>query len=389
MHDTFSALGVSAPVVEALASNGIHEPFNIQTLALPDAIAGLDILGKAPTGSGKTLAFTIPIVERTDPADRRPSALVLVPTRELCLQVADTFGAIARAKGLKVATVYGGAPIPAQAKRAKEAHVIVATPGRLQDLVQRRMIALDNVRILVLDEADRMLDMGFKPQVEKLMRSMPRERQTLLFSATLDGEVDELARAYTDSPSRIEANLPVEQEGGPVDHTFIAVTPEDKLDKLIEELNRERGLALVFVRTKRGADRLASKPLRNDVNAVALHGDMTQSAREKALKRFRSGQATTLVATDVAARGLDLDDITHVINFDPPEDEKGYVHRVGRTGRAGRSGSGITFVLPDQQADVSRVAARLGHREEFEAEGMRSAAPRRVYTSRRGRRSRW
>jgi ATP-dependent RNA helicase RhlE len=389
MHDTFSALGVSAPVVEALASNGIHEPFNIQTLALPDAIAGLDILGKAPTGSGKTLAFTIPIVERTDPADRRPSALVLVPTRELCLQVADTFGAIARAKGLKVATVYGGAPIPAQAKRAKEAHVIVATPGRLQDLVQRRMIALDNVRILVLDEADRMLDMGFKPQVEKLMRSMPRERQTLLFSATLDGEVDELARAYTDSPSRIEANLPVEQEGGPVDHTFIAVTPEDKLDKLIEELNRERGLALVFVRTKRGADRLASKLLRNDVNAVALHGDMTQSAREKALKRFRSGQATTLVATDVAARGLDLDDITHVINFDPPEDEKGYVHRVGHTGRAGRSGSGITFVLPDQQADVSRVAARLGHREEFEAEGMRSAAPRRVYTSRRGRRSRW
>jgi ATP-dependent RNA helicase RhlE len=389
MHDTFSALGVSAPVVEALASNGIHEPFNIQTLALPDAIAGLDILGKAPTGSGKTLAFTIPIVERTDPADRRPSALVLVPTRELCLQVADTFGAIARAKGLKVATVYGGAPIPAQAKRAKEAHVIVATPGRLQDLVQRRMIALDNVRILVLDEADRMLDMGFKPQVEKLMRSMPRERQTLLFSATLDGEVDELARAYTDSPSRIEANLPVEQEGGPVDHTFIAVTPEDKLDKLIEELNRERGLALVFVRTKRGADRLASKLLRNDVNAVALHGEMTQSAREKALKRFRSGQATTLVATDVAARGLDLDDITHVINFDPPEDEKGYVHRVGRTGRAGRSGSGITFVLPDQQADVSRVAARLGHREEFEAEGMRSAAPRRVYTSRRGRRSRW
>jgi superfamily II DNA/RNA helicase len=389
MQLSFSALGVSAPVVEALASNGIHEPFNIQTLALPDALAGLDILGKAPTGSGKTLAFSLPIVERTNADDRRPAALVLVPTRELCLQVAGTFGAIAKAKGLTVATVYGGAPIPAQAKRAKDAHVIVATPGRLQDLVQRRMIALDNVRILVLDEADRMLDMGFKPQVEKLMRLLPRERQTMLFSATLDGEVNELAVNYTDSPSRIEAQLPVEQEGGPVDHTFIAVTPENKLDKLVEELERERGLALVFVRTKRGADRLASKLVRRDVNAVALHGDMTQSAREKALKRFRSGQATTLVATDVAARGLDLDDITHVINFDPPEDDKGYVHRVGRTGRAGRSGSGITFVLPDQQADVSRVAARLGHREEFEAEGMQVAAPRKVYSSRRGRRSRW
>jgi ATP-dependent RNA helicase RhlE len=389
MQESFSALGVSAPVIEALAASGIHEPFNIQTLALPDALAGLDILGKAPTGSGKTLAFSVPIVERTHAGDRRPSALVLVPTRELCLQVADTFVAIAKAKGLTVATVYGGAPIPAQAKRAKDAHVIVATPGRLQDLIQRRMISLDNVRILVLDEADRMLDMGFKPQVEKLMRLLPRERQTMLFSATLDGEVDELARNYTDSPSRIEAQLPVEQEGGPVEHTFIAVTPENKLERLVEQLEHERGLALIFVRTKRGADRLASKLVRRDINAVALHGDMTQSAREKALKRFRSGQATTLVATDVAARGLDLDDITHVINFDPPEDEKGYVHRVGRTGRAGRSGTGITFVLPDQQADVSRVAAKLGHRDEFEAEGMQVAAPRKVYTSRRSRRSRW
>jgi superfamily II DNA/RNA helicase len=389
MQESFATLGVSAPVVEVLASRGIHAPFNIQTLALPDALAGLDILGKAPTGSGKTLAFALPIVERTDPADRRPAALVLVPTRELALQVSETIELLGKARGLKIATVYGGAPIPAQAKRAKDAHVIVATPGRLTDLVNRRMVALDHVKILVLDEADRMLDMGFKPQVEKIMRLLPRERQTMLFSATLDGEVDELARAYTDSPSRIEADLPVEQADGPVDHSFISVTPENKLEKLIAELERERGLALVFVRTKRGADRLATKLVRNNINAVALHGDMTQSAREKALKRFRSGAATTLVATDVAARGLDLDDITHVINFDPPEDDKGYVHRVGRTGRAGRSGSGITFVLPDQQADVSRVAAKLGHRDQFEAEGMQVAAPRKVYTSRRGRRSRW
>jgi ATP-dependent RNA helicase RhlE len=389
MHEDFAALGVSAGVIEVLAKAGIDAPFNIQTLALPDALAGLDILGKAPTGSGKTLAFSLPIVERTEPGDRRPAALVLVPTRELAIQVAETLELVAKPKGLSVATVYGGSPIPAQAKRAKDAHVIVATPGRLTDLVQRRMVALDNVRILVLDEADRMLDMGFKPQVEKIMRMLPRERQTMLFSATLDGEVDDLARSYTDSPSRIEADLPVEQADGPVDHTFISVTPENKLEKLIEELNRERGLALVFVRTKRGADRLATKLIRSEVDAVALHGDMTQSARERALKRFRDGKASTLVATDVAARGLDLDDITHVINFDPPEDDKGYVHRVGRTGRAGRSGSGITFVLPDQQADVSRFANKLGHREQFEAEGMQSAAPRKVYSSRRGRGSRW
>jgi superfamily II DNA/RNA helicase len=234
-----------------------------------------------------------------------------------------------------------------------------------------------------------MLDMGFKPQVEKILRTMPRQRQTMLFSATLDGEVDELARSYTDSPSRIEADLPVEQVGGPVEHTFVSVTPDNKLDRLVEELERERGLAIVFVRTKRGADRLASKLVRREIDAVALHGDMTQGARERALKRFRAGKATTLVATDVAARGIDLQDITHVINFDPPEDEKGYVHRVGRTGRAGRSGTGITFVLPDQQDDVSRVAARLGHREQFEAEGMTVAKPRKVYTSRRGRNSRW
>ncbi len=389
MQESFTALGVSAPVVEALAARGIHAPFKIQTLALPDALGGLDILGKAPTGSGKTLAFSLPIVERTDPSDNRPSALVLVPTRELCTQVAETLEPLAKAAGLQVASVYGGAPLPAQAKRAKTAHVIVATPGRMQDLVQRRLVSLDRVKILVLDEADRMLDMGFRPQVEKLMRQLPRERQTMLFSATLDGEVGELARAYTQSPSRIEAQLHTEGATGEIDHAFVSVTAENKLDKLVEELERERGLALVFVRTKRGADRLASKLVRRGLDAVAMHGDMTQKARERALERFRSGKATTLIATDVAARGLDLDDITHVINFDPPEDDKGYVHRVGRTGRAGRSGQGITFVLPDQQADVSRVAAKLGHGEQFEAEGMTVAKPRKVYTSRRGRNSRW
>ena len=387
-ENTFRALGVSAQVAQALAACDIHSPFPIQTLVLPDALSGLDVLAKAPTGSGKTLAFGLAIVERTS-ADARPGALVLVPTRELAAQVAQVLETVAGPRKLRIASVYGGAPLGAQAKRAGAAHVLVATPGRLQDLVERRLVRLDDVRILVLDEADRMLDMGFKPQVERILRRLPRERQTMLFSATLDGEVGELARSFTRNPSRVEARPPTEQEHGEVEHRFVPVTTGDKVERLVEELNAERGLALVFVRTKRGADRLVQKLARHDVHALALHGDMAQSARERALGRFRSGNVTTLVATDVAARGLDLVEITHVINFDPPEDDKGYVHRVGRTGRAGRSGSGITLVLPEQQADVSRVASRLGHREQYEVRGLRSAPNRLVYTSRRGRRSRW
>jgi superfamily II DNA/RNA helicase len=388
-QESFRVLGVSAPAVEALAARGIHAPFPIQSLVLPDALAGLDILAKSPTGSGKTLAFALPIVERTSPASTGPAALVLVPTRELAAQVTEELGSIARTKGLSVAAVYGGAPIASQAKRARTAHVLIATPGRMHDLVERRLVSLDRVRILVLDEADRMLDMGFKPQVDRIVRRLPRERQTMFFSATLYGEVDELARAYTDSPSRFEAEAQSELDQGEVEHRFVAVTADDKVERLIEELERERGLALVFVRTRHGAERLARKLATRGVGVVALHGDMSQPARERALARFRAGSVTTLVATDVAARGLDLVEITHVINYDPPEDDKGYVHRVGRTGRAGRGGNGVTFVLPEQQADVSRVAARLGHREQFEQDGLQTAAARRVYTSRRGRRSRW
>jgi ATP-dependent RNA helicase RhlE len=211
----------------------------------------------------------------------------------------------------------------------------------------------------------------------------------MLFSATLDGEVGDLAQAYTDDPSRFEARREEAEDDGEIEHHFVAVTAEGKLDTLVELLQAEPGLSLVFVRTKRGADRLVDKLKRRIISAAAMHGDMGQSQRERALERFRSGKVTTLVATDVAARGLDLDDIEHVINFDPPEDDKGYVHRVGRTGRAGRSGRGSTLVLPDQQADVSRVAAMAGHRENFESTGMRTARPKLVYTSRRGRRSRW
>jgi ATP-dependent RNA helicase RhlE len=387
-QQSFRALGVSAEVEQVLAARNITSPFRIQTLVLADALAGADVLAKAPTGSGKTLAFALPIVERTKPGDS-PAALVLVPTRELALQVAAEIALVAAPKRLRVATVYGGAPLGTQAKRAKTANVVVATPGRLQDLLDRRMISLDRVQILILDEADRMLDMGFKPQVEKILRRMPRERQTMLFSATLDGEVLELAREYTQNAARFEAELPKGREQGEVEHKFVSVTADAKVEALVRELERDRDLALVFVRTKRGAERLVQKLNRHDVKADALHGDMTQGARERALARFRSGAVTTLVATDVAARGLDLDNITHVINFDPPADDTAYVHRVGRTGRAGRDGSGVTFVLPEQQGEVSRVARMLGHTQQFEREGMKVAPARTVYTSRRGRRSRW
>ncbi|HZO61500.1 MAG TPA: DEAD/DEAH box helicase [Gaiellaceae bacterium] len=386
---SFRALGVSAEVARTLERRGIVTPFPIQALVLPDALAGLDVLAKAPTGSGKTFAFGIPVVERATPADGTPSVLVLVPTRELAAQVTGELEEIGRAKGLRAAAVYGGAPIGGQAKRARGAHVLVATPGRLHDLLERRVVSLDRVRTLVLDEADRMLDMGFKPQVDRIVRRLPRARQTMLFSATLDGAVGELAGAYTGNPVRVEARPAESEERVEVEHTFVSVTADGKLDRLVEELESERGLALVFVRTKRGADRLARKLEARSVPALALHGDMTQGQRERSLARFRSGRVTTLVATDVAARGLDLSDITHVINYDPPEDDKGYVHRVGRTGRAGRGGRGVTFVLPEQQADVGRVAGRLGHGEQFAREGMLAGRAKLVYSGRRGRRSRW
>ena len=390
-QQSFHGLGVSTPVAEALSRRSITTPFPIQTRVIPDALAGLDILAKSPTGSGKTLAFAVPIVERLDESARskKPSALILVPTRELAAQVAEDFAGIASARKLTVAAVFGGVGIPAQAKRAKTADVLVATPGRLEDLVSRRMITLDAIRILVLDEADRMLDMGFRPQVDRIVRRLSRERQTMFFSATLDGEVGQMAGEYTRGAQRHEAIPQTDQVSGQVEHLFVPVTAETKVEKLVELLSEERGKALVFVRTKRGADRLVRKLERHDVAAVAMHGDKTQGAREKALKRFDAGKVSTLVATDVAARGLDLDRITHVINFDPPAEGKDYVHRVGRTGRAGRNGTGITLVLPEQQADVSRVAARVGEVGQFETQGMKVAAPRVVYTSRRGRNDRW
>src|SRR5919198_2336698 len=326
-QQSFRELGVSRPVVDALAARSIHAPFRIQELVLPDALAGLDVLAKSPTGSGKTLAFAVPIVERTTRNDPRLSALVLVPTRELASQVTADFEPLARAKGLSVASAYGGVPLKSQGKRAAGAHILVATPGRLEDLAARRLVDLSRVRTFVLDEADRMLDMGFQPQVDRIVKRLPRNRQTMFFSATLDGPVGELARAYTNSPSRFEVAASID-EPAEIEHRFVPVTHDTKVETLVDHIRASES-TLVFVRTKRGADRLVQKLAPPGVTPAAMHGDMSQRARERALAPFESGAVETLVATDVAARGLDLDDVTHVINFDPPEEDKGYVHRTG------------------------------------------------------------
>ncbi|HEY5295728.1 MAG TPA: DEAD/DEAH box helicase [Gaiellaceae bacterium] len=390
MSQSFTALGVSEPLVRVLTQRNIHSPFAVQELALPDALAGLDILAQSPTGSGKTLAFGLPLVERTAAGGKQPGALVLVPTRELATQVAADLKPLAAVKGLRITAVYGGTSVGQQAKAARSAHILIATPGRLNDLLERRMVSLDGVRVLVLDEADRMLDMGFQPQVDRILSHVPTNRQTMLFSATLEGPVDALAQRYTNNASRFRAELPAERRGGDIEHQFVAVTNDDKLDRLVEHLRGDRGLTLVFVRTKHGADKLVKKLSRHDVAATAMHGNMSQNQRERSLSRFESGKVSTLVATDVAARGLDIDDITHVINFDPPHGDEDYVHRVGRTGRAGRSGTGVTFVLPEQQTDVGKLASRLGHGDTFAASGMRvtktsSPRPQARRQRRRGR----
>ena len=387
MTTTFAQLGVSEPVIRALEARGVDEPFAVQTLVLRDAIAGRDVLARSATGSGKTLAFALPIVERVRPDDPTPTALVLVPTRELAQQVADEFTPVAKAMGLRVGVAYGGVSMREQARGNAKAHVLIATPGRLQDLIERGTVKVDRVKILILDEADRMLDMGFQPQVDRIVRRMPKQRQTMFFSATLDGPVGRLARAYTDEPVLHEVESVGETVEG-LDHQFVQVSAQGKVDALIELLGHDGELTLVFVRTKRGADRLVHKLKAKGIKADALHGDMAQNARTRALARFETAKVDVLVATDVAARGLDLDGISHVVNYDPPNDDKGYVHRVGRTARAGRTGTSITLVTADQQGDVGRMAARLDLHEDFEDSGMKVAPPRVVFSaSGSGRRS--
>ena len=373
---SFADLGVQKNIVRALEARGITTPFPVQRLVLGDVIEGRDVLVKAPTGSGKTLAFAIPMVQCTAPATATPAALVLAPTRELACQIAEELDALAGARSLRVCAVYGGVGISAQARRAARAHILVATPGRLQDLLDRRTFSLGSVRLLVLDEADRMLDMGFRPAVDRIVSACPAERQTLFFSATLDGLAGEVAERYTSDAVVHEYAPPGPGAAQSVDHRFVPVAAEERMQALLTELASERDLALVFVRTKRGADRLAKRLQSAEVNALAIHGDKSQRQRELALERFQSGRIDTLVATDVAARGIDVERISHVINYDPPMDHDTYIHRIGRTGRAGRSGVGITLVSQADTAEMRRLARRLGIRHGLGAEdnGRREAA---------------
>ena len=360
MSSTFADLGVTEAVAGALARRGFDSPFAVQSLVIPDVLDGRDVLVKSPTGSGKTLAFGVPLADLVDPDAAWPSALILAPTRELAAQIVDELAGVMKASDLRITAVYGGVGIHSQAKQAGRSHVLVATPGRLLDLIERRAVSLDAIEFLVLDEADRMLDMGFKPVVDRIVRMTPDDRQTLLFSATLEGEVGRIAAAYTTDAVRRE-HKPAPERIGTVDHRFHRVAHEAKVSALVHELgDPQRGLTLVFVRTKRGADRLVKRLAKQNVHAVAMHGDKSQSQREKALARFESGRVDTLVATDVAARGIDVRGITHVINYDAPAAREDYVHRVGRTARAGASGVGITFVLDDQAREVAKFAGELG-----------------------------
>ncbi len=357
---TFAGLGVDDDLAEALAARGITTPFPIQQLTIADALAGRDVCGKAKTGSGKTLAFGLPILQRVTPAEAsRPRALVLVPTRELANQVCDELEPLGASRKVRVIAIYGGANIDKQVKElTRGAEVVVATPGRMIDLIERGEVDISGIETVVLDEADRMADMGFLPQVEWICRHIEGHHQTLLFSATLDGVVQVLIDRYQTDPVRhevISAEVTVEE----MQHRFLHVHQMDKV-KVTAAIAGASHRTLVFVRTKRGADRLVRQLGTEKVRAAAIHGDLRQRMRERALADFSEGKLPVLVATDVAARGIHVDDVDVVIHFDPPEDHKAYLHRSGRTARAGESGVVATLVLWDQELEVKRLMKRLG-----------------------------
>ena len=359
MTPTFADQGLRPDVVASLAQRGIHDPFPIQTLTLRDALAGRDVSGKAPTGSGKTLAFGLPLLAGIDRAvPRRPTGLVLVPTRELASQVCDELRLLARPYGHKVSAVYGGVGFGGQkAALKKGVEVLVACPGRLADLIQQGEVKLDHVQVVVVDEADRMADMGFLPEVTRLLDRTPDDRQTLLFSATLDGAVDQLVRRYQADPVRHEvAGEPADRTAAT--HRFWKVTAPDRV-RLCAQVIAAAGPTIVFCRTKRGTDRLARRLEQAGVRAAAIHGDRSQRQRERALAEFTAGRVQALVATDVAARGIHVDDVSCVVHFDPPADAKDYVHRSGRTARAGARGSVVSLVEGSKASDVKALQRAL------------------------------
>jgi len=357
---SFADLGCSSAVIDALAKRGMTAPFAIQNQVIADVLAGRDLLARSPTGSGKTLAFGIPIVEKIAAEATRPAALILAPTRELATQIVEEIRPIAHARALRITAVYGGVGLLKQGQDAARAHIVVATPGRLEDQLDRGAFSLRNVKILVLDEADRMLDMGFRPAVDRIVAMCPPDRQTLFTSATLEGAAGKAAREYTRDPVLHEHGPTDRRASLDVEHRFVQVEHEHRVEALVEQLKHGDGLTLVFVRTKHGADRLTKRLHAHGIVAAAMHGDKTQRQRERALADFEAFRVDTLVATDVAARGIDVDRISHVINFDPPADSETYVHRIGRTGRAGATGIGITLVAPDQRREVAQMVSELG-----------------------------
>jgi superfamily II DNA/RNA helicase len=359
----FDALGVDPALVKALASQGITTAFAIQAMTVADGLAGRDVCGKAKTGSGKTLAFGLPLLQRTmhAPAEEpgRPRALVLVPTRELAVQVSEVLDPLAEAVGLRVVAVYGGADIERQIKKVRRGvDVVIATPGRLIDLGDRGELSVADVETLVLDEADRMADMGFMPQVEWVLRRLERSHQTLLFSATLDGAVDRLVSRYLTDPVLHEVASPRTTVEA-MEHRFLEVHQMDRV-KVCAAICRSSAKTIVFVRTKRGADRLVEQLQREGVRSGAIHGDLRQVNRERTLRDFAEGKLPVLVATDVAARGLDIDAVDIVVHFDVPEDHKAYLHRSGRTARAGEAGVVVTLVQWNQILEVERIQQRIG-----------------------------
>ena len=342
MTKTWLELGVPKNIISGLVARGIEAPFPVQEATLPDALAGNDICGKAPTGSGKTLAFGIAIAAKvTKSRPGRPTGLVLVPTRELAAQVAKEISLLCGGSDIRVSAVYGGAGYGPHVKAARASSIVVATPGRLEDLIKRRDLDLGAVAVAVIDEADRMADMGFMPAVKRIMRSVTTNRQTLLFSATLDGDIDLLIREFQNSPKRHA--VASAENAGEIDHLFWNVS-RDNRTKVLAEIATQYERAIVFCRTKHGSDRLAGNLESMGINTCVIHGNRSQAQREKALEQFRRGKATVMVATDVAARGIHIDAVPVVVHFDMPEDPKDYIHRSGRTGRAGMKGTVISLI---------------------------------------------